>query len=47
LGDWESQDDEVPTTVWKEYKTKEEKGEKKSKKSSDIGKREDCEMGSG
>jgi len=46
LEDQRSQDDEVPTTVWKEYKAKGEKNEKESKKSSDIGRREDCEMGS-
>ena len=47
LGDWRSQNDEVPTIVWKEYKAKEGKGEKESKKSSNIGRREDHEIGSG
>jgi len=46
LGDQRSQDDEVPTTVWKKYKAKGEKNEKESKKSSDIGRREDYEMDS-
>jgi len=47
LEDQGSQDDEVPITVWKEYETKGKKGKKESKKSSDIGRREDHEMGSG
>ena len=46
LGDQRSQDDEVPTTVWKKYKAKGEKNEKESKKSSDIGRKEDYEMDS-
>ena len=46
LEDWKSQDDEMPTTMWKEYKVKEEKSEKESKKSSDIGRREDHKIGS-
>jgi len=47
LEDWRSQDNEVSTTVWKEYKAKGEKDEKESKKSSDIERRKDCEIGSG
>ena len=47
LGDWRSQDNEMSTTVWKEYEAKGEKGKKESKKSSDIGRREDHEIGSG
>jgi len=47
LEDQRSQDDKVPTIVWKEYKAKGEKGKKESKKSSDTGRREDREMGSG
>jgi len=47
LGDRRSQDNKVPTIVWKEYKAKGGKGEKESKKSSNIGRREDHEIGSG
>ena len=47
MGDWESQDNKVPTTVWKEYKAKGEKGEEESKKSNNIERREDYEIGSG
>ena len=47
MEDWRSQDNEVSTTVWKEYKAKGEKDEKESKKSSDIERRKDCEIGSG
>ena len=46
LEDWGSQDNEVPTIVWKEYKAKGGEGEKESKKSSNIGRREDREIGS-
>jgi len=37
----------VTTIIWKKYKVKGGKGEEESKKSSDIGRREDGEMGSG
>jgi len=47
LEDQRSQDDKVPTIVWKEYKAKGGKNEKESKKSSDIGRRKDREMDSG
>ena len=47
MEDWRSQDDEVSTTVWKEYKAKGEKDEKESKKSSNIERRKDREIGSG
>jgi len=47
LGDWRSQDNKVPIIMWKKYKVKGGKGEEESKKSSDIGRREDGEMGSG
>ena len=47
LGNRRSQDDEVPTIVWKKYKAKREKGEERSKKNGDIRRRKDGEMGSG
>ena len=46
LGDQRGQDDEVPTIVQKKYKVKEGKGEKRSKKSSDIGRGKDHKIGS-
>jgi len=46
LEDQRSQDDKVPTIVWKEYKAKGGEDEKESKKSSDIGRRKDHEIGS-
>ena len=47
LGNRRSQDDKVPTIVWKKYKAKREKGEERSKKNGNIGRRKDSEMGSG
>ena len=40
-----SQDNEMPTTVWKEYKAKEKKGSKEKKKSSNSRRRKDCKIG--
>jgi len=37
----------MSTIIWKKYKVKGGKEEEESKKSSDIGRREDGEMGSG
>jgi len=46
LGNRRSQDDEVPTIVWKKYKAKREKGKERSKKNGNIGRRKDGEIGS-
>ena len=42
-----SQNDKVPTIVWKKYKAKREKREERSKKNGDIRRRKDGEIGSG
>jgi len=46
LEDQRSQDDKVPTIVQKKYKAKGEKGKKRGKKSSDIGRGKDHKIGS-
>ena len=45
LGNRRSQDNEMPTTVWKEYKAKERKGSKERKESSDSRRGKDCKIG--
>jgi len=46
LGNGKSQDDEMPTIVWKEYKAKRRKENKERKESSDSRRGKDCEIGS-
>ena len=46
LENGKSQDDEIPTIVWKEYKAKKRKENKERKKSSNSRRGKDCEIGS-
>ena len=45
-GKWESKDNEVPTTVQKEYKAERREESKESKKSSNNKRRKNCKMDS-
>ena len=46
LGDKESKNDEVPTTIWKKYKVERRKESKERKESSNSREEEDCKMNS-
>jgi len=46
LGNRRSQDDKMPTIVWKEYKAKRRKEDKEREKNSNSRRGKDCEIGS-
>jgi len=46
LGDKESKNDKVPTTVWEEYKSERRKERKEREENSDSRRGKDCEIGS-
>jgi len=46
LGDRESKNDKVPTTVWEEYKSERRKERKEREENSDSRRGKDCEIGS-